>query len=131
MKRSHLAALLLALPATVVPAAGAAAASGQDASPQLISVEQAPDHKLIEGSYIITLKSGAAAKGLMNREDISARHLYTSSTASPRSSRPTSSRTCAVTRPSRPSRRTRRSPPPRRRTTPRGGWTGSTSGTVR
>ncbi|MEV3949941.1 S8 family peptidase [Streptomyces halstedii] len=77
MKRSHLAALLLALPATVVPAAGAAAASGQDASPQLISVERAPDHKVIKGSYIITLKSGAAAKGLMNREDISARHLYT------------------------------------------------------
>ncbi|MER7395762.1 S8 family peptidase [Streptomyces sp. NPDC000151] len=76
MKRSHLAALLLAVPAALVPAAGTALASGQDASPRLVTVEQAPDSKAINGSYIVTLKPGTTAKGLAKREDITTRHVY-------------------------------------------------------
>ncbi|MFI9027962.1 S8 family peptidase [Streptomyces sp. NPDC053560] len=76
MKRSHLAALLLALPAAVVPAAGTAVASGQDTSPRLVTVEQAPDSKVIKDTYIVTLKPGVAPGTLTAREDIRAGHLY-------------------------------------------------------
>ncbi|WP_030606687.1 S8 family peptidase [Streptomyces sclerotialus] len=76
MKRSHLAALLLALPAAVVPAAGTAAAAGQDAAPRLVTVEQAPDSKVIKGNYIVTLKPGVAPGALADRADVTTRHLY-------------------------------------------------------
>ncbi|MEW2069355.1 S8 family peptidase [Streptomyces sp. NPDC007346] len=76
MKRSHLAAMLLALPAILAPAVGTAVAADHDSAPKLIAIEQAPDSKVITGNYIVTLKSGTTADGLVNRRGINTRHLY-------------------------------------------------------
>ncbi|MCX2970948.1 MULTISPECIES: S8 family peptidase [Streptomyces] len=76
MKRSHLLALLLAVPTALVPAAGTALAADQAAPPRLVSVEQAPDHRAIDGSYIVTLKPGASAKGLAEKAGIDTGHVY-------------------------------------------------------
>jgi len=75
MKRSHLAALLLALPVALVPAAGTAVAS-DEAAADIVAVAEAPAGQALTGSYIVTLKPGVVAKGLTDREDINARHVY-------------------------------------------------------
>ncbi|MBH5334771.1 S8 family peptidase [Streptomyces pactum] len=77
MKRLHIGALLLAVPTALVPAVGAAASSGKDATPApLVSVEKAEAGTAIPSNYIVTLKPGVDAKKLTGEKKVKAKHVY-------------------------------------------------------
>ncbi|MFP8883319.1 S8 family peptidase [Streptomyces mangrovi] len=78
MRRTHLGALLLAIPTALIPAASAAAPATDSARAEapLVRVAQAPDALAVEGSYIVTLKPGARASKLAGDRGIKTRHVY-------------------------------------------------------
>ncbi|WP_030545547.1 S8 family peptidase [Streptomyces albus] len=75
MKRSHIGALLLAVPLALTPTAGAVAAPDEAPAP-LVTVQQAPQELEVTGSYIVTLKAGEKAKDVAKAEGIRTRHVY-------------------------------------------------------
>ncbi|MGY1452093.1 S8 family peptidase [Streptomyces sp. SS8] len=78
MRRTHLGALLLAIPTALIPAVASAApaADSARAGAPLVKVAQAPDALAVEGNYIVTLKPGAKATKLTGDRDIKTRHVY-------------------------------------------------------
>ncbi|MCI0384741.1 S8 family peptidase [Streptomyces sp. CNQ085] len=78
MRRTHLGALLLAIPTALIPAVASAAPAADSARAEapLVRVAQAPDALAIEGSYIVTLKPGTGASKLAGDKGIKARHVY-------------------------------------------------------
>ncbi|MFH0243310.1 S8 family peptidase [Streptomyces sp. HK10] len=78
MRRTHLGALLLAIPTALIPAVASAAPAADSARAEapLVRVAQAPDALAIEGSYIVTLKPGTRASKLAGDRGIKTRHVY-------------------------------------------------------
>ncbi|MFP8961573.1 S8 family peptidase [Streptomyces nanhaiensis] len=78
MRRTHLGALLLAIPTALIPAVASAAPAADSARAEapLVKVAQAPDALVVEGNYIVTLKPGAKATKLAGDKDIKTRHVY-------------------------------------------------------
>ncbi len=77
MKRSRLAAVLLATPLVVLPAAtGAANAAPSEPSAPMVAVRKAPPGQAVQGSYIVTLKSGVTAKSLTRAKGLSTQYVY-------------------------------------------------------
>ncbi|HEX5569677.1 MAG TPA: S8 family peptidase [Streptomyces sp.] len=81
MRRTHLGALLLAIPTALIPALASAAPAPDSARADapLVRVAQAPDSLAIKGSYIVTLKTDtkATAANLLRAQDIKAEYVYT------------------------------------------------------
>ncbi|WEV28946.1 S8 family peptidase [Streptomyces sp. 71268] len=77
MKRSRLAAVLLATPLVVFPAAtGAANAAPSEPSAPMVAVQKAAPGQAVQGSYIVTLKSGVTAKSLTRAKGLSTQYVY-------------------------------------------------------
>ncbi|QKW48775.1 S8 family peptidase [Streptomyces buecherae] len=77
MKRSRLAAVLLATPLVVLPAAtGAANAAPSEPSAPMVAVQKAAPGQAVQGSYIVTLKSGVTAKSLTRAKGLNTQYVY-------------------------------------------------------
>ncbi|MER0242863.1 S8 family peptidase [Streptomyces sp. HSW2009] len=77
MKRSRLAAMLLAAPMVLVPAAtGAASAATPEPSAPMVAVQQAAPGKAVPGSYIVTLRPGVAPQGLTKSTRVQTQYVY-------------------------------------------------------
>ncbi|WP_336317648.1 S8 family peptidase [Streptomyces lavendofoliae] len=76
MRKTHIAALALALPLAMVPAISSAAPAAQPAPSPLLEVTQAPAAQEIKGRYIVTLKADADPAGLARSKSVKTRHLY-------------------------------------------------------
>ncbi|MCZ2526524.1 S8 family peptidase [Streptomyces sp. NPDC059506] len=74
MKRFRIAALLLAAPTALIPAAGTASAA--EAATPVVAVQKADAGQAVKGNYIVTLKSGVEAEDLTEAKDLSPRHVY-------------------------------------------------------
>ncbi|OEJ97663.1 S8 family peptidase [Streptomyces thermolilacinus] len=76
MRRSHIGALVLAVPMALSPTLASAATAAEPAPAPLLKVAEAPAAQEIKGRYIVTLKAGADAAGLAKTESVKTRHLY-------------------------------------------------------
>ncbi|MFJ3161183.1 S8 family peptidase [Streptomyces kanasensis] len=76
MRRIHIAALALAFPVGMIPAAASAATAVEPTPAPLLAVAQAPAAQEIKGRYIVTLKAGADPAGLAKGESVRTRHVY-------------------------------------------------------
>ncbi|MFF5718800.1 S8 family peptidase [Streptomyces buecherae] len=77
MKRSRLAAVLLATPLVVLPAAtGAASAAPSEPSAPMVAVQKAAPGQAVQGSYIVTLKSGVTAKSLARAKGLNTQYVF-------------------------------------------------------
>lgn len=74
MRRTHLGALVLAVPMALVPAVGSAAPAPEPAP--LLTVADAPAAKEIKGHYIVTLKEGVDPAALAESRSVRTRHVY-------------------------------------------------------
>jgi subtilisin family serine protease len=76
MRKTHIAALALAVPLAMVPAVSSAAPAPEPAPTPLLQVAQAPAAQEIKGHYIVTLKADADPAGLARSKSVTTRHLY-------------------------------------------------------
>lgn len=77
MKRYRLAAMLLATPMVVLPAAtGTASAASPEPSAPMIAVQKAAPGQAVQGSYIVTLKPGVTAQKLTKAKGLSTQYVY-------------------------------------------------------
>ncbi|URM88773.1 S8 family peptidase [Streptomyces sp. MRC013] len=76
MRRTHIGALVLALPLGLVPAVGTAASAAEPAPAPLVKVAEAPAATEIKGRYIVTLKAGADPAGLAKAKSVKTRHVF-------------------------------------------------------
>ncbi|MFF3291789.1 S8 family peptidase [Streptomyces sp. NPDC003023] len=76
MRKTHIGALVLAVPLALVPAVGSAAPVVEPAPAPLLKVAEAPAATEIKGRYIVTLKADADPAAVAKAKSVKTRHLY-------------------------------------------------------